>query len=480
VVERDDLMRRAYVLASIALIGAYPLLSDSGRVAVFLVMSIGVLVPLTVGLRQVDAGRRLPWQILVCAVVTINVGYLLRLGFDASGDASGRLLDAAGNLFVLVAALSLVMRRGRNDLGGIIDATIAAVATGGVLWEAVIRANVVDAYQGGAAQVDTFVAVFALCGVVGALVRLAQSSPESASAVRLLIAALALAIGANLLYVTQSDSWLHTLSSMMFLGTYTFLGLFGLNPTAPLLAEPAAASPRDAISVRRLVLLGLAVCVIPVTVGVRALQGATIDGLILIAGCGSIAALVMARIGLLAAERERAEEALAHRATHDPLTDLPNRRRFVTNLDDRISRHKQSVILFCDLDGFKAVNDRLGHAAGDQLLVEIAQRLRTCVRDTDMVSRFGGDEFLILVDNAVPSDAEAICRRIASALSRPFRVLGEPITVGASIGTAIAAPGADAETSIRHADQAMYAAKRTGTTRDGIRMTSPLSLDVRD
>jgi diguanylate cyclase (GGDEF)-like protein len=338
----------------------------------------------------------------------------------------------------------------------------------------------VGAYQAGAAQVDIFVVVFALSGVVGALVRLAQASPESASAVRLLIAALALAIGANLLYVTQPNSWPLTLGGVMFLGTYAALGLFGLDPTAPLLAEPAVAPPRATISVQRLIFLGLAVCVIPVTVGVRALQNAAIDGLLLIAGCASIAALVMARIGLLAAERERAEKALAHYGTHDPLTDLPNRRRFITNLDERISRHKGSVILFCDLDDFKAVNDRLGHAAGDQLLIAIANRLRTCIRDTDMVSRFGGDEFLILIDNAVPADAEIICQRIAAALARPFRVLGEQITVGASIGTAVTARGTDAETTIKRADQAMYTAKRSAPTRDGIHMPTLLPLDIRE
>lgn len=478
--EWDDLMRRAYVLASIALIGAYPLVSQPVRDAIFLAMSLGVLVPLTVGLRRVKPGRRLPWQILLCAVVAINIGYCLRLAFGGTADASGSLFDAAGNALVFVAALCLVMRRGRNDLGGIIDATIAALATGGVLWEAVIRAHMVGAYQAGAAQVDIFVVVFALSGVVGALVRLAQASPESASAVRLLIAALALAIGANLLYVTQPDSSLHTLGGIMFLGTYAALGLFGLDPTAPLLAEPAAAPPHATISVQRLIFLGLAVCVIPVTVGVRALQDAAVDGLLLIAGCASIAALVMARIGLLAAERERAEEALAHYATHDPLTDLPNRRRFIANLDERISRHTRSVILFCDLDDFKAVNDRLGHAAGDQLLIAIANRLRTCIRDTDMASRFGGDEFLILIDNAVPADAEIISQRIAAALSRPFRVLGEQITVGASVGTAVTAPGTDAETTIKRADLAMYSAKRTGPNRDGIHTIRPLPLDVRE
>jgi diguanylate cyclase (GGDEF)-like protein len=478
--EWADLTRRAYVLASIALIGAYPLLSEPGRAAVFLAMSIGVLVPLTVGLRRVGAGRRLPWHILLGAVVAISVSNFLRLAFDGAADAPRSLFDAAGNALVLVAALSLVVRRGRNDLGGIVDASIAALATGGVLWEAVIRVHMVSAYQGGADQVDIFVVVFALSGVVGALVRLAQTSPGSASALRLLIAALALAIGGNLLYVTQPDLWPQTLGEMMFLGAYTALGLFGLDPTSSLLAEPAAAPPREAISVRRLMFLGVAVSVIPVTVGVRALQGAAVDGLILIAGCASIAALVMARIGLLAAERERAEKALAHNATHDPLTDLPNRRSFVTNLDECISRHKRSVILFCDLDEFKAVNDRLGHAAGDQLLIEVAKRLRTCVRDTDMVSRFGGDEFLILLDNAVPADAELICQRIASGLSHPFRVLGEQITVGASIGIAVAAPGGDAETTIKRADQAMYSAKRAGPTRDGIRMTSLLSRDTRE
>jgi diguanylate cyclase len=473
-------MRRAYVVASVALIAVYPLFSKRGRSAVFLAMAVSAVALVSIGLRSVEPGRRLPWRILVAALIAVSIGNLLGVVLDGTADAPGSLFDAAGNALVFAAALALVARRGRSDFGGIIDAAIVALAVGGVLFQVVIRGHLVGAYQSGASRVDIIVALFALSGVVGALVRLAQTNPESAAALRLLIAALALAIGGNLLYVTEQDSWPHTVGGLMFLGAYVAVGLFGLDPRAALLAQPAVTSNHETISAPRLIFLGLAVSVIPVTAGAQALAGMSVDGSILIAGCVSIAVLVMARIGRLAAERERAEKALSHNATHDPLTDLPNRRSFIANLETRTEQGDRSLILFCDLNEFKAVNDRFGHAAGDELLVEVANRLRTCVRDTDMVSRFGGDEFLILLDNALPAQAEMICRRIASALSDPFFVHGVRISVGASIGVAVAAPDTDAEVIIKRADYAMYSAKRARPTRDGIHMTPLASLDVQD
>ena len=110
----------------------------------------------------------------------------------------------------------------------------------------------------------------------------------------------------------------------------------------------------------------------------------------------------MVRIGQLSAARDQAERALRFEASHDQLTGLPNRREFLDQLSNELTHAQQCVLFFCDLDGFKNVNDRLGHDNGDELLVEVGRRLRACVRQGDVVSRFGGDEFLILVRDQAP------------------------------------------------------------------------------
>jgi diguanylate cyclase (GGDEF)-like protein len=207
-----------------------------------------------------------------------------------------------------------------------------------------------------------------------------------------------------------------------------------------------------------LTFLGVAVAAIPVVTGIRVLLGGDVDGLLLTVGGALVATLVMFRIGLLAAERVRAERALAYQAAHDPLTHLLNRRAFIGRLGREMARGTDSVILFIDLDDFKAINDRFGHAAGDKVLVEVGQRLRRCVGDTDAVSRFGGDEFLILLTNATRADGDAACECIAAALSRPID-LAEGVPVDMSIGVVVATGEVSPEEVIMRADRAMYHAK---------------------
>ena len=167
---------------------------------------------------------------------------------------------------------------------------------------------------------------------------------------------------------------------------------------------------------------------------------------------------------------QSAERALKHQATHDGLTGLANRHEILATLDHELSLGQDSTILFCDLNGFKTVNDDLGHAAGDQLLVEVARRLQASVRETDVVSRFGGDEFLILLRNARLSDAHAICDRITAALSRPIELQFGQTRVGASIGIAVATGDSDAEHLIGRADRAMYRAKRIQSLAPAVRV----------
>jgi diguanylate cyclase (GGDEF)-like protein/PAS domain S-box-containing protein len=161
-------------------------------------------------------------------------------------------------------------------------------------------------------------------------------------------------------------------------------------------------------------------------------------------------------------------ERLARLALYDSLTELPNRTLFADRLDQALARARRTgrcaAVLFVDLDRFKPVNDSLGHAVGDQLLRAVAQRLLTCVRGSDTVSRYGGDEFVILIGDIAHRDDTALCaEKVKQAFNTPFAVDGHQLEVTASIGIACSSESTmDAETLLKYADIAMYEAKHTG------------------
>jgi diguanylate cyclase (GGDEF)-like protein/PAS domain S-box-containing protein len=167
-------------------------------------------------------------------------------------------------------------------------------------------------------------------------------------------------------------------------------------------------------------------------------------------------------------DRRRAEEQIEYHAYHDVLTRLPNRRLFTDRLALGITRSKRSgrslAVLFIDLDHFKTVNDTLGHTAGDELLVEMSQRLRDCVREDDTVARLGGDEFtIVLSDLRHPEDAINVAQKILEAVEAPLTMGGMTIELSTSIGIALyPVDGHDVETLLRNADSAMYRAKESG------------------
>jgi diguanylate cyclase (GGDEF)-like protein len=168
------------------------------------------------------------------------------------------------------------------------------------------------------------------------------------------------------------------------------------------------------------------------------------------------------------AGRKELENRLTHQASHDSLTQLPNRALFHDRLElflAQARRRKRSVaLLFVDLDRFKTVNDTLGHASGDALLLETAKRLRECVRESDTVGRFGGDEFaVILSDLKNINDARRLAQKIIEAISRPLILKEQEIVIGASVGMACyPADAGDAGSLLRNADVAMLRAKQLG------------------
>ncbi|MGY1730154.1 putative bifunctional diguanylate cyclase/phosphodiesterase [Geodermatophilus sp. SYSU D01045] len=169
--------------------------------------------------------------------------------------------------------------------------------------------------------------------------------------------------------------------------------------------------------------------------------------------------------------RRRAEEALAHSVLHDGLTGLANRALFTDRVGQALRRTVRgggsAAVLSLDIDGFKAVNDALGHTAGDALLREVATRLRTTVRADDTVARLGGDEFAVLVEQTGVGDDQALvtATRVLEVLSRPVALPGGPVTVSASIGVAVGRGAVAADALIRDADLALYAAELDGRNR---------------
>jgi diguanylate cyclase (GGDEF)-like protein len=164
-------------------------------------------------------------------------------------------------------------------------------------------------------------------------------------------------------------------------------------------------------------------------------------------------------------ERSLADAQMAYRATHDPVTSLPNRYLFDDRLRQALARDRRQpttlAILFCDVDGLKAINDRLGHAVGDQVLVETAKRIEAVVRPSDTAAHLGGDEFVVLCEGIDDDAAVAVATRVAAAFDTPMIVDGIDLDVGVSVGLAVTNdPDALPADLLAEADHAMYRAKQ--------------------
>jgi diguanylate cyclase (GGDEF)-like protein len=192
-----------------------------------------------------------------------------------------------------------------------------------------------------------------------------------------------------------------------------------------------------------------------------------IIAVVMISGANSWALLPLLLLPLLAVQRaaEMSREN-EHQALHDPLTGLPNRALLADRIEQALARDLRTqgrvTVLFLDVDLFKVINDSLGHAAGDRILVELAARLGRFLRLGDTLARFGGDEFVIVCEDVPEEEVASLVDRVTDALMDPFEFEGRAVTVTASIGIAVADDTTDADTLLRDADAAMYRAKAAG------------------
>jgi diguanylate cyclase (GGDEF)-like protein len=463
------MLLRWYAAVSFALVAGYPAVPAQWRGVVFLLVTLAAVPAVLIGARRGPAGARLPWWLLLAGLVLFNGGNVLWIYYvEAQGRATGDgtladLMFALASLLMLAGSMVVVVRRGRRDVGGVLDAAVTALAVGGLVWSVVLLPHLTAAGAPPGRQAAVFVQVLVMIGGLGAMLRVSLVASRRIVATWLLAAGQLCTLVSHLAVVLCTDpvtsarpDW----TNMPFMLAYAALGCAALHPSASLVTRPDAA-PVDDLSTGRLTFLGLMAAAGPLIGGGRAVVGLPTDGLLLAVGSAMVIPLIMIRIARLAAQRRTAEQALRTLARSDALTGLPNRAACLERVTAELAAPPggdRLALLFCDLDGFKPVNDRLGHAAGDALLIEVAARLRGCLRAEDLVSRFGGDEFVILCRSG---DVDAICARISDMVGRSFAVSGEEVRIGVSVGVAHAGPGSTTDDLIGRADLAMYAAKRS-------------------
>ena len=447
---------------------AHPLLPADARAVNLLLVSACTVPALLSLLCRVSRGESLPWWLLTGAMSVMTAGNALT-AFAGPGHAmAAELLVTVGHAGLLAAATALVLRRGRGDIGGLLDVSLAAIAMGGLLWTALVFPRLTDLGAGTGEQAALLVTMLVLVGVLGALVRVRSVSERRLPALNLLVWALLLGLVGNVaLGVTTGamtsarPGWIEVL----LVAAYACVGAAPLHPSILELQKPGPA-PVDRLDRGRLAFLGLALAVNPLVAGVREVLALPADGLLLAFGSLLIVPLVMVRIGRLASERHTAEAALRHQATHDPLTGLPNRAELNTRLAAAVARERATgrpavVLLFCDLNGFKAVNDRYGHAAGDRVLVGIGRRIRAGLRAGETLARYGGDEFLLLCTEQAQQEAAArLTAHIEQVLAEPVDLGGHTVRAGASVGAVLSDGTLSPEELVTLADQAMYREKQ--------------------
>ena len=425
--------------------------------------------------RRSAGASRTVWALMAVVIALDTVANMWWAVLDLGGNppyvspADGLYLAAYPPLFAAVVLMARG-RSGRRGVRALVDGLVLAMGLGLLAWEILLVApGSLDQAQGFFHHLVLISYPLLDLFLIGGLVGLLLTATRRGDAIRRFAVYVALFVVADYLYIVAASGRdvLVEWSNALYLFAYGALGAAALADDGTVIAEPTDERiTRDGISI---LLLVAAVVAPALTASIANAMGVDVSALILVGTTVVLALLVGVRVAeALRDERaalaasEAVQEELEFLARHDPLTGLPNRYELL----DRLARRDGPVgLLFVDLDRFKQVNDTAGHAFGDDVLVEAAQRLRAQMRPEDVAHRLGGDEFVVVAaDMDDEADAEALAARLVDTLNEPFRSAGVEWYLGASVGIALAgAPDDDSpepEHLLRRADMAMFEAKR--------------------
>ncbi|MFI7540518.1 putative bifunctional diguanylate cyclase/phosphodiesterase [Actinoplanes sp. NPDC049599] len=427
-----------------------------------------LLIPLAVRLHRPARPRM--WYWFAAGQTTWVIGDLVWEYYKYILDQEP--YPSAADFFYLCAYPMLVvglvqLSRGRRrgvDLRGLVDPAIVAIGIGLVFWVFVMHPIAAGSTASTLERVIGVAYPAADALLLAILARFFTSSGARSTSAWLLSVAALLLLAADVSYsllslYSESDGG--SLLESGWLLSYIWWAAAALHPSMRWTGTTAS-RPSDArVGRSRLVLLAVSSLLAPALLFVPGIGDNAVDRLVIAAGAVILFVLVVIRMAGFVSQVQHQADLLEDLAMADDLTGLANRRRLEQGLTEGLATGTMQVALL-DLDDFKEVNDALGHAIGDRLLIAVAERLLRAAGPDALVARMGGDEFAVLLTGRTAAAVDATMARLAGTLHEPVRAGGHDLLVSASIGIADATGTDDAVEVLRRADVAMYAAKRSG------------------
>ena len=448
---------------------AYPFLHRESLPAQAVYGGVGLasFAMIVLGVRRNRPQSARAWYVFAAGVVTWVAGDIV---YEVSGRILGEhpypywdsALYFAAYPMLLAGLLFAVRGRGRRDAAGLIDAAVIAVGVALVYWVFVIAPTLRDDATPVLVRLVSVgypVCDVVMCAVVTRL--LTRSGTRSASLV-LLAAGAGTILACDVLWTlaTTFTSYAGDFVDAGYLLGYVCWAGAALHPSMRG-GSMAPLTGADRFGRGRIVVLAGSTLVVPGILFVQGFRHEKIHWVAIGAGAVALFGLILARMSGFVGQVQHQAAQLEDLAMQDELTGLANRRHFDQRLAEAVAAGSPQVCML-DLNGFKGINDRLGHAIGDRLLVAVAGRLAAQMRDGDAVARMGADEFAVLVTDASTAEGDAIVARLSAALRDPVDAGGHELLVGASIGIAGSAGTKDPVEVLRRADVAMSAAKAGG------------------
>ena len=459
------------IWSTVAVVFVVVTLSDEGALVDRARGGFGLAATLlvVVGLRQWRPEPARPWWLLAGAVGASALGDVL----GGDGSVVGIVAVVAALAYLAAYPLCLASVFGllgrdvrKRDAAVLVDGVVAAMALWLVVWLVVAWPALERFGVATVGWVPTVLYPPLDVLLLMVLARVGRGDQRTNTTWRLLMVAVGAMTAADLVAtwsMVPGAEWLHRLGATGWVVAYAAIGAAAVVPDLATLRRDPQPDWKMVHPHLRFLGLGIALAVPPVLL-VTVVDSPAERGVLAVVQLLMIGAVVF-RAWITVDVATAATQTLGWRATHDPLTGLMNREAFLVELEGACHRARRGltggVLLFVDLDGFKAVNDDLGHDAGDEILVEVARRIEGVLRQSDHAARFGGDEFVVLCEDRVGSEqGTAAAGRLTDALGAPYTAGGRAVLLGASVGYAddfLAV--ADADELLRTADDAMYRAK---------------------